>query len=52
MRPTKRQIQTLRRFPRSRAVWGQLGIHLSPSTRVLSDGTKIRVVRSAQTNGR
>jgi len=45
MRLNRRQMQTLRRYPRSTRVWGRNGVRLASTTRVVVSGDNVRVVR-------
>ena len=49
MRLNRRQMQTLRRYPRSTRVWGRNGVRLAKTTRVVVSDGNVRVVRRQNT---
>jgi len=51
MRLNRRQIRMLNRYPRATRVWRQAGVRLSPSTRVVTNGNTVRVVRRSNGQG-
>lgn len=48
MRMTRRQLQTLNRYSRATHVWKRLGVRLSPRTRVVVSGNKVRLIRQGK----